>query len=245
MQENEPKAGDSRDLTESEDDLTSECCPICKDKECKKHLLACFDASGDQGALGVGLAGGPLYYVNEIEEVLQRTRLAWVQSVRATGKPKAPRWIMKERDLRDYYDALGGSGGFDLVHKQSDERAADFLPAYTDNEIWHARDEFLDGVLSSCGWNGERTEEPFDSIPGQSTTYLYWWALEPSQIVKRFRAKLQRILLEATNTVKATKRKSTTRAKKAKRIKAPTRMAKTAGAKKSSFKRTSKRKSAR
>jgi hypothetical protein len=41
--------------------------------------------------------------------------------------------------------------------------------------------------------------------------------------------------------VKATKRKSGTRAKKAKRMKPPTRMVKTAGAKKSSFKHASKR----
>jgi hypothetical protein len=39
--------------------------------------------------------------------------------------------------------------------------------------------------------------------------------------------------LDTTNTVKATKRKSGTRAKKAKRMKPPTRMVKTAAAKKS------------
>jgi len=32
-------------MTEDEDDPTAECCPICKDKQCKIHLLACFDAS--------------------------------------------------------------------------------------------------------------------------------------------------------------------------------------------------------
>ena len=67
------------------------------------------DASGEEGG-----TDGPLYDVNEIEEVLQRARLAWVRSMRATGKPKAPRWIGKERDLRDYFDALGGLGDFDL-----------------------------------------------------------------------------------------------------------------------------------
>lgn len=44
----------------SEDDPTSERCPICKDKECKVHLLARFDESGDEGELGVELIGGPL-----------------------------------------------------------------------------------------------------------------------------------------------------------------------------------------
>jgi hypothetical protein len=45
----------------TEDD-SAECCPICDKKECQKHLL----------------------------EVLYRARSAWVQSVRATGNPKAP-----------------------------------------------------------------------------------------------------------------------------------------------------------
>jgi hypothetical protein len=82
--------------TMSEDDPTLECCPICKGKECEKHLLARLDASGDQGEFGVGLAGGSLQKVYEIKDVLQRARLAWVQSVRASGTPKAPPWIMKE-----------------------------------------------------------------------------------------------------------------------------------------------------
>ena len=43
----------------SEDDHTSERCPICNDRECKPNLLACFDKSGE-GELGVGLVGGPL-----------------------------------------------------------------------------------------------------------------------------------------------------------------------------------------
>jgi hypothetical protein len=30
----------------NEDDSTSGCCPICGDKECQRHLLARFDASG-------------------------------------------------------------------------------------------------------------------------------------------------------------------------------------------------------
>jgi hypothetical protein len=38
----------------SEVDPTSEDCPICKDKECKIHLLARFDESGDEGKFGVG-----------------------------------------------------------------------------------------------------------------------------------------------------------------------------------------------
>ena len=123
-----------RDPRLSEDDANSGRCPICKHKE-----PARFDASGDEGELGVGLTAGPLYYVNEIEEVLQRARLSWVQSVRATGKRKAPRWIMKERGLQDYVDALGGLGGFDLEEYDSDEDAADNLRQYTDTEHVRAR----------------------------------------------------------------------------------------------------------
>jgi len=182
----------------SEDDPSSERCPICKDKECQRHLLARFDASGDEGELGVGLVGGALYDVNEIETVLERARLAWVQSVRAAGKPKAPPWIMKERGLRDYFDALGG---IDVAKYDGDEDAVQDLPAHTDNELGHARDDFLDEVLFSCGWLGDRTEEAFDYPQFcSSTTYLSWWALKPREIVKKFRAKLRRILLEANST---------------------------------------------
>ena len=185
----------------TEDDPTPECCPICQDKQCKVHLLGCFDASEDEGELGVGLVDGPLYDVKEIKEVLQRARLAWVRSVRATGKPKAPQWIMKEQGLRDYFDALGGLDPSALEKCDSDADAARDLQVETENEIWHAREEFLREGLSSCGWLGERTQEPFDSSPGMSTTYLSWWAFKPSEIVERFSAKLQGILLDANSTV--------------------------------------------
>jgi hypothetical protein len=39
-------------LIMTEDDSTSERCPICDKKECQKHLLARFDASGDEGEYG-------------------------------------------------------------------------------------------------------------------------------------------------------------------------------------------------
>jgi hypothetical protein len=51
--------------------------------------------------------------------------------------------------------------------------------------------------------------------------------------------------LDATNTVKAKKRKSTTTATKAKGMKPPTGMGETAGGRQSSFKHASKRKSTR
>jgi hypothetical protein len=180
---------------DSKDDPTSDCCPFCKDEECKIHLLARFDKSGDEGDFGVGLVGGPLSYVNEIGEVLDRARLAWVQSVRAAGKPKAPRWIMKEPGLRDYFDALENPGGFDLEEYENDEDAADDLQANTDAGNWHAREDFLYEVLSSCGLGGLRTEEDFDALM-RSTTYLSWWAPKPREIVEKFTAKLRRMLLE-------------------------------------------------
>jgi hypothetical protein len=179
----------------NKDDPTSECCPICKDKECKIHLLARFDASGDEGELGVGLIDGPLCNVNDIEEVLLRTRVAWVRSVRTIGKPEVSQWITKERGLQNYFDALGGLVISDLEKYDSDEDAADDLKVQTDSEVWHAREDFLRDALSSCGWLGETTEGEYD-VPLRSTTYLNWWALKPSEIAERFRAELRGLLWE-------------------------------------------------
>jgi hypothetical protein len=179
----------------SEDDPGLEGCPICQDKECQRHLLACFDKSGDEGEFGVGLLDGALFDAKEIKQVLERARLAWVQSIRATGKPKAPPWIMKESSLRRYFDALGG---IDVDKYDSDEDAASDLAAMTDMEWEHAREDFLWEDLSSCGWLGERTgkESYYGGFPA-ATTYLYWWAPNPREIVEKFRAKLQSMLLEA------------------------------------------------
>ena len=185
----------------SEDDPSSERCPVCTDKECQRHLLARFDASGDEGEYGVGLVGGPLYYEYEIDDVLNRARLAWVQSVRATGKPKAPSWIIKERGLRYYFDALGG---IDVAEYDSDKDAADDLPVRTDFEWQHAREDFLWEILSKFG-DLRRTEEEFGGPLG-STMYLSWWTFKPKDVIKKFRARLRGILLEAG--VKLTKRKS-------------------------------------
>ena len=182
----------------SEDDPSLEHCPICQDKECQRHLLARFDELGDQGAFGVELAGGALFDAKEIEPVLERARLAWVQSMRATGKPKAPPWIMKVRGLGYYFDALGG---IDVDKYDSDEDAVDDLAASTENEVWHAREEFLWEDLSSCGWLGQRTEKEIHYGGfSAATTYQYWWAPKPREIVEKFRAKLQSMLLEANST---------------------------------------------
>lgn len=167
-------------------------CPICKHKECQRHLLACFDVSGDEGQFSVGLLDGVLNEAQEIERVLERAWLAWVQSVRATGKPKAPPWIMNESGLRRYFDALGG---ISVDKYDSDEDAASDLAANTKNHVWHARQEFLCDDLSHCGWLGQKTEKEtnYGGFPA-ATTYLYWWANNPIKIVEKFRAKLQNLL---------------------------------------------------
>jgi hypothetical protein len=190
----------------NDDDTASVRCPMCEKKECQKHLLARFDASGDEGEYGVGLVGGPLYYEYEIEEVLERARFAWVQSVRVTGSPKAPRWIMAEAGLLGYFKTLGPSGGsVDFLDKyKSDEEAATYLPEETDFEWQHAREDFLWEVLSEYGYL-RRTEEEF-SVQFTTTKYLSWWADKPRDIVKKFRTKLRSVLLAAG--VKLTKRKS-------------------------------------
>ena len=86
-------------MSEDESDTSLEGCPICQHKECQRHLLACFDKLGGDGEFGVGILGGALIDATEIPKVLERAELAWVQSVRATGKPKAPPWIGEGDDL--------------------------------------------------------------------------------------------------------------------------------------------------
>jgi hypothetical protein len=122
-------------ISEDEDDTNEAGCPICEDKECQRHLLACFDKSGDAGEFGVGLVDGALMDAEEIPQVLERARLAWVQSVRATGKPKAPPWVMKDKwGLRYYFDALGG---INVDKYDSNEDAVHDLATNT-NVLWHS-----------------------------------------------------------------------------------------------------------
>jgi hypothetical protein len=179
----------------SEDDPTPERCPICKDEKCKIHLLGCFDASGDEGVFGIGLVGGPLSEVKEIEEVLQRAQLAWVQSVRAAGNPEMPQWITKSPSLRYYYDQLGDAGDFDPEQYESDEDAACDLSAHTNFNNMRAV-ELVEELLNGCG-RIEKTKEDYEALM-RSTTYVSWWTSDPSEIVERFRGNLRMILLGAT-----------------------------------------------
>jgi hypothetical protein len=181
-------------------------CPICETWDCEKHLLALFDATGGTGEYGVGLTDGPLSEVKEIEELLERTCLAWVQSVRTTGKPKAPQWIEKEPDLKYFFDALGrGSyedgAGFDPAKYESEQDAAWDLRANSEDIKMIAREMCLYELLRSCGWKEDTTETDLWRADSQwADKFILWWALKPREIVKTFRAKLQGILSEATRT---------------------------------------------
>ena len=66
--------------------------------------------------------------------MLKRARLAWVQLVRATGKPKAPPSIMKVRGLGYYFDALGG---IDVDKYDSDEDAVHDVAVEADMDSDH------------------------------------------------------------------------------------------------------------
>jgi hypothetical protein len=164
-------------------------------------------------------------------------------------------------DLQRYFEALGRpDGSVDFLDKyESDEEAATYLPAETDFEWKHVREDFLWEVLSKYG-DLHRTEEEFN-VPLRSTTYLSWWASKPREIVKKFRAKLRSLLLEAG--VKLTKRRKSWPAKEKDELerlaegaarlmaekardttgadasKPPTRTAKSGGAKRSGLKRAS------
>ena len=102
---------------------------------------------------------------------------------------------MKERGLRDYFDALGGSGGFDL------EKLTATKTQPTTSK-WKRIMRF--GTPGRSSWTMSSPaaagavkglEEDFEALM-RSTTYLSWWASKPSEIVERFRAKLRKILLE-------------------------------------------------
>ena len=92
MQDQETKAARAEisPISDDEDDATLERCPLCKNQECKTHLLACFDASGDEGAFGIGLVDGPLYYVNEIGKVLYLARWPGCSRCGPPGSPRPP-----------------------------------------------------------------------------------------------------------------------------------------------------------
>ena len=176
-------------------------CPICNRTKCKRHLLACFDSSGDEGDFVIGLVDGAILDVNELEAVMKQARLAWVQSVRSTGAPVAPRWMEKVPGLDGYFAKLG-SGVVDIAKYENDEDAVYDLGANTSIQD---SQEFLWELLSGCGWLGDQTERYFEALM-RSTTYVSWWSARPSAIVKTLRRTLQTALLEAGLKVRSMSR---------------------------------------
>jgi hypothetical protein len=115
---------------------------------------------------------------------------------------------VKDFGLKQYFDDLGRSvsGGkvdFDVGKYECDENAAHDLQAEMDYS--HARD-FLWEDLSRCG----DFVTTYD--PTALSTLLCWWAWEPRTIARRFRAKLQSMLLEAGLKVKPNRTKAKTAA---------------------------------
>ena len=139
--------------------------------------------------------------MNELEAVMKQARLAWVQSVRSTGEPVAPRWMEKVPGLDSYFAKLG-SGVVDIAKYENDEDAAHDPGANTG--ILDSQ-EFLWELLSACGWLGDQTEEDFEALM-RSTRYVSWWSARPSAIVKTLRRTLQTALLEAGLKVRSMSR---------------------------------------
>lgn len=185
---------------EDDDDGNTGNCPLCGTQDCPDHLLACFDvtfADAGEGNHGIGVVNGPLYDVEEIGEVLDLARLAWVRSVRTAGSPTSPPWIDEVPGLSGYFDALGDSGDFDIADHDDDEDAARELAGSTDYHSIRAR-EFLEEALIACGWSGETSEEEFDGL-GQSTIYLSWWDADPRSRATELQALLKVILVKAAS----------------------------------------------
>jgi len=186
------------DYEDEDDEGGSAKCPECGTEDCEAHLLGAFDRSGDEGEFGIGLVGGPLCELNAIGEVFELIRLAWVKSVRNSGKPTPPEWIEKTLSLKDYFEDLGTDDGFDIADYDGDEDAADDLVAYSDDHVTTATG-VLERLLNQCGWAGasvQRTQSE-DDVPLYSTTYESWWHPEPEKVVARLKHKLGEITAAA------------------------------------------------
>jgi hypothetical protein len=160
-----------------DDEGTVEQCPYCDAKDCDAHRLGIFDADQAEGKFGIGLIGGPLYEINAIGEVLNLTRLAWVHSVRTTGKAKPPQWVLADTDLKDYFQSLRDRG-INVERYKSDEDAADDLDA---NQSSSGARVFLEQVLGKCGWSRECTRSEHH-VPLYSASYETWWALSQKRL---------------------------------------------------------------
>jgi hypothetical protein len=183
------------DGTDGDDDEGgTQQCPYCDAENCDSHRLGEFDADRAEGNFGIGLVGGPLYGVDAIGEVLNLTRLAWVHSVRTSGKPVPPLWVAGDTDLKDYFEGLG-DGDINVDDYESDGDAADDLDA---NDSSSGARDFLESVVNKCGWSGGSTRREHD-VPLYSTSYETWWDPEPEEIVSRLKTKLNELIGAARN----------------------------------------------
>jgi hypothetical protein len=95
-----------------------------------KALLARFDASGDEGHYGIGLVGGHLYEEYEIEEVLDRTRLAWVQSGAGHREAQGPPLDYGRTSPPRLFQDLRAFPGLGRFSRQICERRGGSGPGY-------------------------------------------------------------------------------------------------------------------
>jgi hypothetical protein len=193
---------DEEDEEGEEDEGGSDKCPECGTEGCEAHLLGVFDRSGDHGEFGVGLVGGPLCEINAIGEVFELVQMAWVKSVRNSGKPTPPAWIEKTPYLRDYFEDLDDD--FNIADYDNDKDAASDLVANSYDHVTAATFA-LHGMLNQCGWAGvsaQRTQREHD-VPLYSTIYESWWDPEPEKVVAGLKDELRHIIRDASEAAPA------------------------------------------
>ncbi len=179
---------DAADWSNGEPERDGRCCPYCG-LQCDAHLLGFFDRYGD----GLGLIGGSLYGLAELEDVLQQVRLAWL---RADGKPP-PAWVAAVPALRFYFEWLGCLEHDEVSADEGEEDVAR-QTAWTAGHRSLARDVLGWLLEEECGWRGEKSEWEKDDTPGLSTVYELWWEPEDAAVLaNRLRERLQRIVVAA------------------------------------------------
>lgn len=167
--------------TFSEDEPNGRCCPYCG-RECDDHLLGFFDRYGE----GVGLIGGALYAVEDIEGVLTAVRLAWLRA-----KGGCPAWAAAVPALRFYFDWLGSLEVEEPSAGESEDDVA-LQMTWAPGHGSLARDVLRSLLQEECGWRGGTSEWEKDDTPGLSTVYEFWWEPgDPSALADRLREKLR------------------------------------------------------
>lgn len=173
-------------------------CPYCSQRGCRKHLLACIDATfADQGegVFGTGIVGGALYEAVEIGKVLDQLRLCWAILSREGSSPIAPDWLSSVSSLESYFDALSRAPGFDRSSYDDDHDAAYDVAQYMNYQADLARD-FVEEILVDCGWSEEASHWETD-IPTMSSAMISWWDPDPEKVVSNLRSQLRKLLDDA------------------------------------------------